>query len=244
MKPLALLKTGSTFPDLIGKSGDFEQWFCAKLSNAAVPVNVIDIAGGEPPPDRRSIFACIITGSHAMVTDRCPWSERLTAWLARAVQDALPILGVCYGHQTLADACGGVVGKNPRGLSYGNAAIQISERGRADPLFSALPSQFAVHVSHEQSVLQPPARAVILARSPRDPYHAFRIGDCAWGVQFHPEFDAAITAEYIRRRAPDLEAQHDDPENLLTQCVETPEPSRIVPLFLEIALARSGKKLV
>jgi GMP synthase (glutamine-hydrolysing) len=96
-----------------------------------------------------------------------------------------------------------------------------------------------VHVSHNQSVLELPPGAHLLAASEKDPFHAFVYGECAWGVQFHPEFDAEIASEYVRRNEEALAAEGQDPSLLLSQCVETTTGPRLLRRFAEIIRIKS-----
>jgi GMP synthase (glutamine-hydrolysing) len=156
-----------------------------------------------------------------MVTDREPWSALTATYLLELIARDVPLLGVCYGHQLLADALGGRVENNPRGRSVGSFSLTLHPEAKNDVLFSVLPDGPVLHVRHRQSVVRLPEGAVCLAASPRDPHHAFRVGKRAWGVQFHPEFDAAIAREYIVARREIIEAEGEDPEALLAAVQES-----------------------
>src|SRR5690606_28142940 len=140
----------------------------------------------------------------------------------------LPVLGICYGHQLLAYACGGRVDYHPAGREIGTVDVSLTQSSRTDPLLADLPMDFPAHATHSQSVLELPANAVHLARSAHDNHHAFRVGTAAWGLQFHPEFDAAIMKTYIEERAGDLREEGLDVDRLLQQVKETPEDRKSV----------------
>ena len=222
MKPILIVKTGGTYPDMATRFGDFEDWFLQRLDRASGPIDTVCPQAGEELPPIAPLGGVIITGSHDMVTERLPWSESTAQWLKEAVGRKVPVLGVCYGHQLLAHALGGVVGDNPNGKEFGTVAVQCSGRANADRLFGGLPETFDAQACHTQSVLQLPAGAILLASSDMDPHHAFSVGACAWGVQFHPEFNAEVLRDYIRRSAGDLAAQGRDVNDLLAQVRETP----------------------
>ncbi|MFT3759978.1 MAG: hypothetical protein QM748_14390 [Thauera sp.] len=92
---------------------------------------------------------------------------------------------------------------HPAGLEIGTHAIHLTPEGRQDPLFATLPASFPAQLVHRQSALILPPGASVLAHNAHEPHQAFRIGRCAWGVQFHPEFSAAAMQGYLDRLAPD-----------------------------------------
>jgi GMP synthase (glutamine-hydrolysing) len=118
-------------------------------------------------------------------------------WLAAALLKSIPVLGICFGHQLLAELAGGRVGNHPQGLEIGTCAIETTEAAVADPLFGNLPNRFLANTVHYQSVLQLPATAQVMAFNDHDPHHAYRIDNNVWGVQFHPEFDRFVMRGYI-----------------------------------------------
>jgi GMP synthase (glutamine-hydrolysing) len=140
-------------------------------------------------------------------------------------------LGVCYGHQLLAHAMGGVVGDNPTGKAFGTVSIRLNPQGRQNPLFEGTPETFAANVCHSQRVLKLPTHATLLASSEMDPHHAFVIGTRAWGVQFHPEFGGEILRLYIQRFADDLNDQGLNVDRLLADIRETPQSEALLRRF-------------
>ncbi|BBO74252.1 GMP synthase [Desulfosarcina widdelii] len=222
MKPILIVKTGGTYPDMAARFGDFEDWFLRRLDQASRPIHIVCPQAGEELPPLASLGGVIITGSHDMVTEKHPWSERTALWVKDAVDRKIPVLGVCYGHQLLAHALGGVVGDNPNGKEFGTVPVRLSGRAKADRLFQGLPDVFDAQACHTQSVVQLPVGATLLASSEMDPHHAFSVGECAWGVQFHPEFNAEVLRCYIRRFTDDLAAQGSEVSGLLEGARETP----------------------
>jgi GMP synthase (glutamine-hydrolysing) len=142
--------------------------------------------------------------------------------LPGAVEQAIPLLGICYGHQLLAHALGGEVGDNPNGLEFGTLRIDLHSSHENDELFGAFPSTLKMHLCHQQSVLRLPENARLLASSAMDPHQAFAVGSRAWGVQFHPEFDEEIIGAYIKHFGQELVQRGQNPAELLTHRVETP----------------------
>lgn len=219
-RPILLIKTGATIPETREQYGDFEEWFARGLGIRGLrQVNVFE---GEQIPDPGGFSGVVITGSASMVSHRHDWSEKTATWLASAVHKGTPVLGVCFGHQLLAHALGGTVGPNPHGRQIGTTRVRVLAAATSDPLMAHLPRSMPAQTTHVESVHKLPPGAVRLASSPRDRNHAFRFGDRAWGVQFHPEFGADVMSGYIRARSDVICAEGLDPESLANQVSETP----------------------
>ena len=233
MQPLLIVKTGSTFSELASEVGDFENWIERGLGLPPEATVVVDVAAGAPLPEPDALTGCVVTGSHDNVTDELDWMPVLAGWLRDAVQGELPILGICFGHQILAEALGGKAGFHPEGPEIGMAEIHLAEKAEIDPLFSQMPSTFAAHVTHLQSALTLPESAVVLACNAHEPHHAFRIGRHAWGVQFHPEFFADASRHYTTAQADLLEKNGFDSAAVHAAVVETPESTLLLSLFAD-----------
>jgi GMP synthase (glutamine-hydrolysing) len=233
---ILVIKTGTTLPSLRAQQGDFEDWVISGLGVPPDRISVADVTIDAPLPDPRDVAGAVITGSHSMVTDHEPWSERTAAWLREAVQQQTPVLGICYGHQLLAYALGGTVGANPRGLESGTVNVYLNEAGAADRLLGGLTNPLRVHVSHQQTVLKLPIGAWHLAWSDRDPHQAFRVGDNVWGVQFHPEFNAAAVRVYTEDDRELLRAEGQDPDRIGAQIEESIYGTAILRRFARVAL--------
>ncbi|HEX7642081.1 MAG TPA: glutamine amidotransferase [Burkholderiaceae bacterium] len=232
MKPLVILKVGNTLPQLQPQYGDFEHWITTGLADSALNVQVIDPRRGDALPAADDISGAVVTGSHAMVTERLDWSEASAAWLAQLVEAEIPLLGICYGHQLLAHAMGGEAGYHPRGMEIGTQ--EIRRLAVDDALFCGLPDTFFAQTVHQQSALRLPPRAVLLASNGFDAHHAFRIGACAWGVQFHPEFSAAAMRTYVRHLAPLVAKQGGDADEIEAAVQDTPVAAGVLARFAQI----------
>ncbi len=237
MKPICVIKLGSTFEDLASRKGDFQQWVARRLDVRAEAYRLVHPRENQPLPAPDQMGGVVLTGAHEMVTDREDWSVRVGKWLTQVVGKSVPVLGICYGHQLLAQCFGGRAGDNPRGRQFGTVQVHLEPEARDDPLFQGLPESFPGQTCHKQIVLQPPPGAVVLARSSRDACQAMRIGNCCWSVQFHPEFDPDACREYICRTSQALSDQGDDPQALLEQVAPTPEATSLLAEFARICLA-------
>jgi GMP synthase (glutamine-hydrolysing) len=97
-----------------------------------------------------------------------------------------------------------------------------------------LPSCFYGHVTHSQTVLELPPDAVKLAGNDFEPHHAFRVGICAWGVQFHPEYDSEVMLSYIDEQTESLQQRDYDVDGLRAAVRETPEANGLLKKFVNL----------
>ncbi|WP_020220737.1 type 1 glutamine amidotransferase [Halarchaeum acidiphilum] len=156
------------------------------------------VAGGELP-DSYDFDAVIVTGSRSSVywDDEQEWIAPAREWVADADRRGLPILGVCFGHQLVAEALGGTVDDMEE---YEIGYRSVAHDG-SDPLFDGVDTEFTVFTTHSDAVTELPPGAALLAENEYG-VHAFRRGN-AYGVQFHPEYDTR-TAERVTKRKDDL----------------------------------------
>ena len=236
MKRIVIIKTGGKIPTLADVEGDYEDWIAGGLGEIAYPITVVDVEGGQALPLISEVAAIVITGSASMVTEHTGWMEKSASWIRQAVAQSVPLLGICFGHQLLAYALGGDVGYNPRGLEVGTATIRLTAEARQDPLFNTMPGEFFAQVSHRQSVLCLPTGARLLASSEMDPHQAFSYGASAWGVQFHPEFDACIIRRFIEYYQQRLLEAGDSAQRLLAEVSESPHSASLLRRFARIVV--------
>jgi GMP synthase (glutamine-hydrolysing) len=145
---------------------------------------------GAPPQD---VDAVIVFGGDQNVGEEVqhPWLHEEYDALRRWVEARTPLLGVCLGAQTLAHAFGARVAQAPTELA-GFYETELTEEGRRDPVLGALPARFDAFNANGYT-FEVPEGAVPLATGPLP--QAYRVGDCAWAVQFHPE----IRREHVLR---------------------------------------------
>ena len=164
---------------------------------AEVGIDVVEIRAddGEFVPDAlpEGFDGLVLLGGSmsAWEDEVAPWLPNERAMVARAVDDGTPVLGVCLGGQIITIACGGTVERAGQG-EVGIVELQLSEDVANDPIFSALPASPAVAEFHIDEMKVLPKGAVVLASTDVCANQAYRLGERAWALQFHPEIDAAI----------------------------------------------------
>ncbi len=186
----------------------------------------------EALPELEAADAVVISGSAAHVHRSEPWMNSFAAWLRDAVRDGSPILGLCFGHQLLAQALGGEVASNPRGREIGTVPV---ERVANDPLFAGIERTFFANACHGDTVLHAPDRAVVLARSSGDEHQCLRFAPRCYGVQFHPEFDGEVMGLFIDTHSDAMCDEGLDPVATRRSAADTPAARRVLANFIHIA---------
>jgi len=145
-------------------------------------------------PEGFGFDAVAVSGSRSSVYDEEPWIEETKAWTREAIDRGLPCLGICWGHQLLADVLGGEV--RPMGV-YEVGYSEIDRLGDSR-LLSGLEERFLSFTSHEDAVVELPPGATPIAENEYS-NHGFR-KDRVFGVQFHPEYDRRTARELVVRK--------------------------------------------
>ncbi len=157
----------------------------------------VELDQGEPIPDLEPFDMMMVMGGPQDVwqEDEHPWFKPEKAAIRRFVADMKrPYLGICLGHQLLADALGGRV--EPGVPEVGALTVSQTEEGRRDPLFAGVPNPIEVLQWHGAAVTKLPPGAVQLARSDICEMQAFRFGEHAYGLQSHVEATPSTVADW------------------------------------------------
>lgn len=193
---LGILETGVPPGDLKERFGDYPAMFRGLLGEDACDYATFAVADGVLP---RSVEACdayLVTGSAAGVYDPFPWIGELKAFL-QAAKGRAPLVGICFGHQIMAEAFGGQVIKSPKGWGVGLHKYTICEH--LDWMDGA--DSIAVPASHQDQVVVPPPGALVVAASDFTPFGMLAYEDQpAISIQLHPEFDPAYAKALIEAR--------------------------------------------
>jgi GMP synthase (glutamine-hydrolysing) len=156
------------------------------------------LAWSTPSPRPLDEYGAVLIfgGSmHADQEEHHPWLVEENTFIRGLIESGVPLLGICLGIQLLAKAEGAAVYPLPGGPEIGWFPVELTGAAAEDPLFSRLPSRFEAFGWHYYSY-DLPGGAVELARSARC-NQAFRLGEHAWGVQFHPEVTLEIVESWL-----------------------------------------------
>jgi GMP synthase (glutamine-hydrolysing) len=224
-----VLVTGDPVPNVERSRGSFSALIRETLGDAwAGEVVVVDARRGELP-SKSETQALVITGSPESVASRLPWILEAESAVAELVRDGVPTLGICFGHQLLGQALGGLVEANPRGREIGTVELELVGD---DALFAGVTTPFRANMSHRDSVTRLPPGALVLGKSRLEPNAVVRFAPRAWGVQFHPEFDGDVMRGYIAARRPALAAEGIDPAALPAE--DAPEAAEVLRAFARL----------
>lgn len=157
-------------------------------------VRTMDVTRGELPLDPSGFEAFVLTGSPAGVYEDHPWIPPLLEFL-RSVRGRAKLVGICFGHQAMAQAFGGEVRKSEKGWAIGVQHYDVVHR----TAWMDGPEPVAVPASHQDQVVSAPVGARVVVASGFTPFAGLDYGD-AISFQFHPEFDRAFGTALIEAR--------------------------------------------
>jgi GMP synthase-like glutamine amidotransferase len=202
---LGILETGDVAPELKARHGDYPAMFRALLGaiDPGMEFATVRVVAGEMPATPGQADAWLVTGSRHGIYDGLPWIEPLKAFLRAAVAAHVPVVGICFGHQILAEALGGRAVKSDRGWGLGTQDYTL--KPDAPHWMQSVPERFSVRALHQDQVVELPPGAHVLASSPHCAFAALAYGDPerpeAISLQPHPEFGPEFMDELLALRS-------------------------------------------
>ena len=186
------------------RHGSYPEMFerMIRAEDTSTTFEIVSIPNGEPLPDPKRLQAILITGSAAGVYDELDWIAPLEDFVRTAYANRTPMVGVCFGHQLIAQALGGVVRKSEKGWGIGRHIYEVAPgNGVIDG------ERLAIACSHQDQVIEAPAQAQTILFSSFTPHAGLLYANGATlSVQPHPEFDvgyASALCELLEGHAPD-----------------------------------------
>ena len=230
---LIVLRAGDAAAPVAARRGEFFSWITREVGDAWSGEWVEhDIRTGEPLPGPRDAVGFVITGSSSSVTERAPWMLRAEELVREIAKANTPLFGICFGHQLVGQALGGLVAKNPNGREIGTVEVSLVPRAPLDPIFDGLPHRFRANHTHVDSVVELPPDARVLATTDKEKHAAFSIGEAIKCVQFHPEIDGDAMRGYVEARAHLIEGEGGDAKAILEGVTDAPHGASTLRSFV------------
>ncbi len=150
----------------------------------------VEVKDGEFPANLRDFDGYVITGSPASANGDAPWIAKLMDFIREIDAHKVPTIGVCFGHQAIAQALGGIVSKNPEGWGFGTATTHFS---KLETWMEPRRNDLSLYAAHNEQVTTAPQSAVVLGGSAFCPIGSYKIGNHIFTTEYHPE----MTPEFI-----------------------------------------------
>jgi GMP synthase-like glutamine amidotransferase len=190
MPRVMIIETGLISPKNRELHGSYPQMFEQMIgaADATVTFNTVSIPADEPLPPIEGLEAILITGSAAGVYDDFKWIAPLEEFVRAAHENHVPMVGVCFGHQLIAQALGGTVRKSEKGWGLGRHVYDVAP---GNGLVEG--ARIALACSHQDQVISPPTGAKTILSSDFTPHAGLLYaGDTTLSVQPHPEFSVGF----------------------------------------------------
>ena len=191
---IGLLQAGHLPEEIQAELGNYDRLYAGLLNGEDLDWAVYPVVDGVFPENPRDCDGWLVSGSRHGAYDNLPWIARLEAFLRDAYAARVPLVGICFGHQVIAQALGGRVEKWEGGWTVGRQHYDWQGE------------EVVLNAWHQDQVTKAPEAAEVVASSPSCANAALvyrdENGPCAFTVQAHPEFDARATELLLRLRAP------------------------------------------
>lgn len=193
---IGILETGRPPDALKGKHKNYPGMFEDLLRQANPELTFESFAAidGEVPADPRRCDGWLITGSRHGVYEKLPWMLRLEQLIRDCVKAKVPVVGICFGHQIMAEALGGKVVKSDKGWGLGLHDYEITN---TPGWMKNAPERVTIPAVHQDQVVEKPPGAEVIATSEFCTYAALAYDDVGLSFQGHPEFSEAYQRDLL-----------------------------------------------
>jgi GMP synthase-like glutamine amidotransferase len=179
-------------------SGDYRDMFAALLAAFGdIALVNYDVVNGQLPADPRECDGWLATGSRKSAYDDDEWIHRTAGFVRAVAATAVPFVGICFGHQLLAQALGGTVERADSGWGAGILQLEVV---RDEPWMQPTMRDARLHFMHQDQVVKLPDDAEVQCSAEHCEVAMFTVGDTMLGIQAHPEFTSAYAEALLTDR--------------------------------------------
>lgn len=196
---IGILKTDDVRAELVDEFGEYPQMFADLLRTVDPSLEFVtyEVQHGQYPADIDEVDAYLMTGSKSGVYEEKPWIVPLMAFVRKLHAAKKPTLGICFGHQLIAQALGGETRKSAKGWGIGVHTYEVQQ---APEWMSEPRAQFSLLVIHQDQISILPPGAQVIASSDFCPYALVQLGDHILTMQAHPEFTKSYSSSLMALR--------------------------------------------
>jgi len=197
---IGLLQCDHVADDLKDINGDYQDMFSDLIltQDNKIEISIYDLTADQFPVDLHACDGYIITGSQFSAYDDVPWIHKAKALVANLYQEKIPTIGICFGHQLIAESLGGKVEKaQDKGWGIGVQNWEITNK--ADWMGENAPDDLSLLASHQDQVVDLPENSQIIASSDFCPIAGFQTG-AMLSLQGHPEFSSQYNKALFEKR--------------------------------------------
>ncbi len=193
---IGILQTGHAPEELLARLGDYSNIFQRMLAGNGFDFSTFNVVDMEFPESTDAADGWLITGSKHGAYEDHPWIPPLENLVRDIHAQQVPLVGVCFGHQIIAQALGGKVVKYPKGWSVGRTTYQLGGK------------EVALNAWHQDQVVERPNEARLLGSNGFCENAFLGYGDHIWTVQAHPEFESDFIDGLIQSRGKGVVPDH------------------------------------